>query len=122
MRKMLLAILVVLIGMAAASSAQTPPQKPAPKLTISANKVHTPEWLHLQGTGFTPKKNATSHLLRPDGTEYPVILILADDKGAFTHDIESLLLQIGTHTVWVEDDVTKTSSNRVPFEVIHGQN
>ena len=118
MRKMLWVVFTILLGTLSASSAQAP-ARPAPKLTISDTKVHTPDWLHLQGSGFTPGKNATSHLKRPDGTEYPVILILTDDKGSFTHDIESLLLQIGTHEVWVVDDTTKTSSNRIQFEVIH---
>jgi hypothetical protein len=72
----------------------------------------------MKGTGFTPKHNVSSHLKRPDGTEFPVLPILTDDRGEFTHDIDTLLLMPGTHEVWVDDDASKMSSNIVKFEVL----
>jgi len=54
----------------------------------------------------------------PDGKEYPVLPIVADARGEFTHEIDTLLLALGTHELWVMDDSSKTSSNRVQFEVV----
>ena len=71
----------------------------------------------MKGTGFTPKQNVSSHLRRPDGTEFPVLPMLTDDRGELTHDIDTLLLSPGVHEVWVVDDTAKTSSNTARFEV-----
>jgi len=111
MRKALFIALLVWCAVTV-SSAQT-----APKLTLSATQVQTHSSLKVHGSGFTPKRNLSSHLLKPDGKEYPVISMLADDRGEFAHEIETLLLEIGTHELWVVDDSSKTSSNRVKFEV-----
>ncbi len=90
----------------------------APKLTVTPQRVihygHTIE----HGTGFTPKKTALSHLRRPDGTEFPVLPMLTDDKGEFSHDIDTMLLLPGTFELWAVDDVTKMPSNVVQFEVV----
>ncbi len=75
----------------------------------------------MKGTGFTPKRNVLSHLRRPDGTEFPVLPMLTDDRGEFTHDIDTLLLAPGIHEVWVEDEASKTSSNIARFEVTLAQ-
>jgi hypothetical protein len=88
-----------------------------PKLTLSADRIQHHGHVGVQGTGFTPKQNVTSHLRRPDGTEFPVLPILTDDRGEFTHDIDTLLLSPGIHEVWVVDDSSKTSSNVARFEV-----
>ena len=89
-----------------------------PKIALSANRMPTPEGrIQVQGSGFTPKRNISSHLMRPDGTEYPVLPMLSDDKGEFTHEIEALVLSAGVHELWIIDDTTKKSSNRVRFEV-----
>ena len=57
------------------------------------------------------QRNVSSHLRKPDGTEYPVLPLLTNDCGEFTHDIETLVLTIGTHELWIVDDTSKTSSN-----------
>ena len=54
---------------------------------------------------------------RPDSREFPVLPILTDDRGEFTHEIDTLLLEIGTHELWVVDDTSRVSSNVVRFEV-----
>jgi hypothetical protein len=68
------------------------------------------------GTGFSPKHEVTSHLQRPDGTEYAVVPILTDAHGEFTHDIETLLFTTGTYKVWVLDNATGVTSNEMQFE------
>lgn len=75
----------------------------------------------MTGSGFTPNSNVTSHLLQPDGREFPPLPILTDSNGAFTHDIDTLLLLVGTHELWVVDDTTGVTSNTAQFEVTREQ-
>ena len=88
-----------------------------PKVTISPAKVQHSGHVDLRGTGFTPRANVYSHLRRPDGSEFPVLRMMTDDRGEFTHDIDTLILSAGTHEVWVVDEMSKTSSNVARFEV-----
>ena len=88
-----------------------------PKVTVSPSKVQHTGHVDMRGTGFTPKANVYSHLRRPDGTEFPVLPMMTNDRGEFTHDIDTLLLSPGTHEVWVIDERSKTSSNVARFEV-----
>jgi hypothetical protein len=89
----------------------------APKVSVSPDRIATPGHITVQGSGFSPKQNITSHLRRPDGAEYPALPLFTDDKGNFTHDIDTLVLTLGTHELWVVDDRTNTVSNHVRFEV-----
>ena len=43
--------------------------------------------------------------------------MLTDDRGEFTHDIDSLLLSPGIHELWVIDTTTGVTSNVAKFEV-----
>src|SRR5947207_12508004 len=70
-----------------ASFAQTKPE-----VTISPAKVQHSGHVDLRGTGFTPKANVYSHLRRPDGTEFPVLPMMTNDRGEFIHDIDTLVL------------------------------
>src|SRR5262249_9015385 len=105
------AFLLVCLLAATASSAVTP------KLTLSTTRIATPGHVIVQGSGFTPKVNVSSPLRRPDGAEYPVLPLLTNDRGEFTHDIETLVLTLGIHELWVVDDTSKVSSDKVQFEV-----
>lgn len=109
----------ILIGLCvlAASCAKTPA---TPTIALSLEKVPEKGHVEMRGTGFTPRANVKSHLRRPNDTEYPVLNILTDDKGEFTHDIDTLLMDVGTHEVWVED-ANGVTSNTAKFEVTHGQ-
>src|SRR5262245_54654456 len=91
------ALLLVFQGCA---SSTTPA---APKITLSATRIPAKGNLNMHGEGFTPKGDVVSHLRRPNGTEFPELPILTDDKGEFEHEIETLLLAVGTHEVWVLD-------------------
>jgi len=88
-----------------------------PEVTISPAKIQHSGHVDLRGTGFTPKANVYSHLRRPDGTEFPVLSMMTNDRGEFTHDIDTLILSAGTYEVWVVDESAKTSSNVALFEV-----
>src|SRR2546427_7103984 len=43
-----------------------------PTVTVSPSKVLHTGHVVMRGTGFTPKSGVSSHLRRPDGTEFPV--------------------------------------------------
>ena len=105
-------VLPLLLSFAISAASQT-----QPKLTISSTRARAYAWVHVQGTGFSVKKNVSSHLRKPDGSEYPVLPLLTNDRGEFTHDIDTLLLPVGTMELWVVDDATQVSSNVVKFDV-----
>jgi hypothetical protein len=89
----------------------------APKVTLSSVRVPHKEHIEMKGAGFTPKANVSSHLKRPDGSEFPVLPMLTNNRGELLHDIDTLLLEPGTYEVWVVDDASKALSNTVRFEV-----
>lgn len=92
-----------------------------PTLTLSRTRVPSQESVDVQGMGFTPNHNVTSHLLTPDGTQFPVLPILTDSQGGFTHEIDTLLLAVGMHELWVVDDATNVASNVALFRVTSDQ-
>ena len=92
-----------------------------PTVTVSDERVAVLGHTAVQGRGFTPNQNVTSHLLRPDGTEFPVLPILTNAQGEFTHDIDTLVLSVGMHELWVVDDATNVSSNVARFQVTRSQ-
>jgi hypothetical protein len=110
-RKALLALVVLFATLMTASSAE------GPKVSLSTTRIATPGHVIVRGSGFTPKANISSHLRRPDGAEYPVLPLLTNERGEFSHEIETLVLTIGIHELWVIDDASKTPSNRVQLEV-----
>jgi len=88
----------------------------SPKITLSRDKVVDRGAVTLTGSGFPPKAIIYSHLRRPDGTDFPPLRFLTDDKGEFTHKIETFTLLEGTHEVWVVDGAGH-SSKVLRFEV-----
>ena len=97
------------------------PSKPVPKVTLSGTRIPANGDVNMRGEGFTPLADAESHLRRPDGTEFPAIVMRTDPKGEFTHLIETWLLQVGTHEVWAIDSTTGVSSEIAKFEVTRDQ-
>lgn len=104
--------LLLLVGLLVASCTAVP----TPKITLSRKEVADRGHITMNGTGFTPKASIISHLKRPDDTEFPGLRFLTDDKGEFTHVIDTYLFQAGIHEVWVMDS-TGVSSNVARFEV-----
>ena len=123
--KVLLPVMLLSLGFTAAScgpQTDTPTSaEPGPTVTLSRTTIPAKEFLDVTGAGFTPDQNVTSHLLQPDGSEFPYLPILTDSEGKFTHEIDTLLLLIGTHELWVMDDTTGVSSNVAEFEVTREQ-
>jgi hypothetical protein len=88
-----------------------------PEVTVSPARVKSGDSLLQSGTGFTPNKALISHLLRPDGTEYNLLRLRADEKGEFVRKIETAMLDLGTFETWAEDEASKAVSNRARFTV-----
>jgi len=92
-----------------------------PQITLTPTRLPQSGVTRVHGTGFTPLSDAVSHLKKPDGSQFPTLNFFTDEKGEFDHDIESFLLQIGTHEVWVIDTKTGVSSNVAKFETTRDQ-
>ena len=101
----------VVVLLLAGSCAQS-----APRIVLSRDKVADRGAVEMKGTGFTPKSAILSHLKRPDGTEFNPLRFITDEKGQFTHNINTQELPLGKHEVWVVDSGGVTS-NIATFEV-----
>jgi hypothetical protein len=116
MNRKLLAVLLTAIAVASAGCVSD--EAPAgPTVSVSPERVPAKGFVDVEGAGFTPQANITSHLLRPNGTEFPEMFILTDSDGGFTHEIDTLLMDVGEHALWVIDDTTGVASNVATFRV-----
>ena len=88
-----------------------------PQISVSPVRVKSGDTTLLTGTGFTPGRLAMSHLLKPDGTEYNPLRLRINATGEIVHKIDTVMLDLGTFQVWVEDEPSATVSNRVQFKV-----
>ena len=88
-----------------------------PQIRVSSERVPRHWKLEVRGSGFTPTHNVSSHLRRSDGSDFPTLPILTDARGEFTHTIDTMVMELGTHELWVMDDQSGRSSNHVTFEV-----
>ena len=101
----------------AAACAQPDPQRRDPQVRLSSEQVPRHGHVEVRGAGFTPQQNVSSHLRRSDGSDFPVLPIMTDGRGEFTHTIDTMVLELGPHELWVVDDQSGRTSNRVRFEV-----
>jgi len=103
---------VILLALCSLLSAQQ-------KLVIKADRsrLKSSEILYVTGTGFTPGGAVVAHLIRPDKTEYNPLRLRANAAGEIVHKIDTVMLDIGTFEVWVEDEASKATSNRIQFTV-----
>lgn len=89
----------------------------SPKVSVSPAKAKSGDLVYFMGTGCTPNNTVLSHLLRPNGTEYNPLRLRTDTRGEFTHKIDTTMLDRGAFETWVEDEGSKTLSNRARFTV-----
>jgi hypothetical protein len=108
-----LAVLLILSAILAITVAAQ--KKPA--IVVSPARVKSGETLLLTGSGFTQNKTAMSHLRKPNGAEYNPLRLRTNERGGIVHKIDSVMLDLGTFDVWVEDEASNTVSNRVQFTV-----
>ena len=104
--------LAIAAATVAASCSQADPQ-----IRLSAEQVPRHGKVEVHGAGFTPEHNVTSHLRRSDGSDFPVLPIMTDARGEFSHTIDTMVLELGPHELWVVDDRSGRTSNHVRFEV-----
>jgi hypothetical protein len=112
--KFICALLLLLTALLSACSAE----EKKPVVTLSHEKILHKGWVDVKGEGFTPRANVSSHLLKPDGKEFPMLPMLSNDRGEITHEIDTLLLAPGIHELWIIDDKTGVSSNVAKFQVM----
>jgi hypothetical protein len=107
--------LIALLVLTSLVSAEAVSQN-TPKIAISAFQVVNAEHIEVRGTGFTARQNIFSRLRWPEGTE-SLRTFIADDRGEFFHNIDTLLLSPGMYELWVVDDRSRAVSNTVRFSV-----
>jgi hypothetical protein len=88
-----------------------------PRINVTPTHVESGGAVYLLGTGFTPNRTVMSHLIRPDGSEYNPLRLRTDDRGEFSHKIDTTMVDLGTFQLWVEDEASRTASNRMQFTV-----
>jgi len=86
-----------------------------PEIKLTATRVKLGDVFYMNGTGFTPEGSALSHLLKPDGTEYNPLRLRINAKGELVHKIDTVMLDVGMFVVWIEDEGSHVTSNRVRF-------
>jgi uncharacterized protein (TIGR03437 family) len=70
-----------------------------------------------QGSGFTGSFEVTSHLRKPDGSEFATKQIATNSSGQFSDTISSGGFAAGTYQAWAVDNNTGISSSTVSFSV-----
>ena len=98
------ALILLLLASAADTDA-------APRLTLSAYQVTPGTAVEIRAAGFTPAGIAISHLIRPDGSEYPTMTFEADARGEFSHTITIVPTMIGTYEVRMIDRSSGVSTS-----------
>ena len=111
-RHLLRALLVSFLFLFAVVYAQTKPE-----ISVSPAHVKAGDPVMLTGTGFTPNRSVMSHLRRPDGSEYNPLRFRTDERGEFSHKIDTVMMDVGTFDLWAEDEASKGVSNRTQFRV-----
>jgi hypothetical protein len=88
-----------------------------PQISISPGRAKSGDPVYMSATGCTPSGTVLSHLLRPNETEYNPLRLRIDAQGELTHKIDTTMLNAGIYEAWVEDEASKTVSNRAKFTV-----
>ena len=88
-----------------------------PEIGVAPARVKSGDPVLLTGTGFTPNRSVMSHLRRPNGSEYNPLRLRTNERGEFVHKIDTVMLDIGTFELWVEDEASSVVSNRAQFSV-----
>ena len=97
---------------------QTAPKRPErPTIAVSPDRVKSGGLVMLNGAGFTPDRPVLSHMRKPDNSTYNPLRLRANTKGELVHKIDTVMLDVGTFEVWVEDEDARIESNRVQFTV-----
>jgi hypothetical protein len=91
----------------------------APKITLAPRLIKEGQTVNVSASGFTPNGHVRTHLVRPDGSEYPEMQFVADARGNVAHVIRIILIQLGTYELQMIDLTSKAvGSSR--FMVVEG--
>jgi len=88
-----------------------------PSVSVSPGSGASGTIFSAYGTGFTRNNTVTSHLRRPDGSEFPTLTLSTDVNGVYMKAIDSSSFLPGTYQHWAVDDATGVMSNVASFEV-----
>ena len=88
-----------------------------PVIKADRTRLKSGEILYVTGTAFTPGRAAITHMTRPDKSEYNPLRLRANANGEIVHKIDTVMLDIGTFDMWVEDETSQATSNRIQFSV-----
>ena len=113
MRRLRVRLALAIVAAAVATACA----QPDPQIRLSAEQIPRHGQVEVHGAGFTPQQNVSSHLRRSDGSDFPTLPIMTDGRGEFTHTIDTMVLELGPHELWVVDDRSGRTSNHVRFEV-----
>lgn len=90
---------------------------PGPLVGISPSSGVAGTRFDYQGSGFTTNSAVTSHLRKPDRTEFPTLQISTNNAGQFTHTIDSTGFSPGSYDAWATDNRTGVASNTISFTI-----
>lgn len=87
------------------SAPPSPPSAPVPaptnpRLTILPSFGPVGTVVSVEGKGFTPGGKIESHLRKPDGQEFRALELGANDRGGYTHVINTQSLAPGIYSLW----------------------
>ncbi len=85
-----------------------------PILTVSPQSGQQETIFQYSGSSYTPNGAIDWHVLKPDGTEYPVGSLTADSSGNLSYQYSSSCnSMVGSYTIWAIDITTGKKSNNV---------
>lgn len=91
----------------------------APRVSMAPLIITEGQTVTATGSGFTAHGTILSHLVRPDGSEYPEMQLKADARGDVSHLVRIILIQTGTYEIEMVDTATKAVATS-RFMVVEG--
>ena len=98
----------------------TTPSQITPHVSVSPAGGPAGTQFSVRYTGFTPNSTLTSHLQKPDGSEFRTLTLSTNNQGDYVSNpwlITSDTFVPGTYTLWGVDDTTGISSGRTSFVI-----
>lgn len=91
--------------------------KASPKISVKPKSGAPGTPFTVKWTGFSDNGTLTSHLQKPDGSEYPTKTFTVDRKGKAEFIIDSSSFVPGQYNLWAEDTCTGKRTKTVSFTI-----